>query len=74
MYGIDTNIYKHITALAIKQSEDANRRVTRARIERSQDGVKWYGVSVVLLPDDDCYNTILFKNYRINQFFDEDEI
>ena len=62
MYGIDTNIYKHITALAIKQSEDPNRRVTRARIERSQDGVKWYGVSVVLLPDDDCYNTILFKD------------
>ncbi len=60
-YGIDTSIYKLIATITIKQSPIKNRRVTRARIERSDDGIKWYGVSVVILPDDDCLNTIKFK-------------
>lgn len=62
MYGVDTAVYKHITALAIKQSDNENRRVTRARVERSQDGSTWYGVAVVILPDDNCFNTILLKD------------
>ena len=61
-YGITTSIYKHVTAIAIKQSSNPNRRVTRARIERSDDGIKWYGVQVVILPDDDCLNTIQFRD------------
>ncbi len=61
-YGISTSVFKHVATIAIKQSSDAPRRVTRARIERSDDGVKWYGVSVVLFPDDDCFNTIQFKH------------
>ena len=69
MYGVDTSIYKHVTAIAIKQSDDANRRVTRARIERSTDGIKWYGVAVVNLPDDDCLNTILFKDSVPSRFW-----
>lgn len=60
-YGIDTSIYKLVATIAIKQSSNSNRRITRARIERSNDGIKWYGVSVILLPDDDCLNTIQFK-------------
>jgi len=62
MYGIETSVRKHITAIAIKQSSLENNRVTRARIERSEDGVKWYGVALVNLPDDDCLNTILFRD------------
>lgn len=62
MYGTETAIFKHITALAIKQSGNPLRRVTRARVERSQDGITWYGVAVVILPDDDCFNTILLKD------------
>jgi hypothetical protein len=60
-YGVDTGIYKHVTTILIKQSEDATRRVTRMRVERSDDGHKWYGVAIVLLPDDDCLNTIYFR-------------
>jgi len=61
-YGVDTSVFKHVAIIAIKQSSVAARRVTRARIERSDDGIKWYGVSVVLFPDDDCLNTIQFKH------------
>jgi len=61
-YGVETSIFKHIATIAIKQSTNSNSRVTRARIERSDDGKKWYGVSVVNFPDDDCLNTIQFKH------------
>lgn len=59
-YGIEASVRKHITAIAIKQSSDPTKRVTRARVERSEDGIKWYGAAVVNLPNDDCFNTILF--------------
>lgn len=61
-YGINTSIYKHVATIAIKQSTQQVRRVTRARIERSDDGIKWYGVNIVLFPDDDCLNIIQFKH------------
>jgi len=61
-YGIDTSIYKRIATIAIKQSSNPNRRITRARIERSNDGIKWYGVEAITLPNDDCLNTIQFKD------------
>lgn len=61
-YGIETNIFKHITSIAIKQSSNKNRRITKARIERSNDGKKWYGVDIVILPDDDCLNTLHFRD------------
>ena len=61
-YGVDTGIYKHVATIAIKQSSQQSRRVTRARIERSDDGIKWRGVSIVLFPDDDCLNTVQFKH------------
>jgi len=61
-YGINTSIYKHVATIAIKQSAQQLRRVTRARIERSDDGIKWYGVNIVLFPDDDCLNIIQFKH------------
>ena len=63
------NVRKHISSIAIKQSTDPNRRVTRARIERSQDGTKWFGVQVVLFPDDDCLNTVLFKSSVPSRFW-----
>lgn len=68
-YGTDTSIYKHITAITIKQSSQQKRRATRVRIERSEDGIKWYGVDVVLLPDDDCLNTIQFKDSVPSRFW-----
>ena len=68
-YGIDANIRKNISAIAIKQGPNAANRANRARIERSDDGIKWYGVAVVNLPDDDCLNTILFKDSVINRYW-----
>lgn len=59
-YGIDTYIKKDITKIRIKQN-CANSRVTMARLERSNDGVVWYGASVVKIPDCDGLVTISVK-------------
>lgn len=68
-YGIETSVRKHITALLIKQGANSNNRVTRLRVERSSDGVKWYGVQIVDLPDDDCLNTILLRNSVLMRYW-----
>ena len=68
-YGINTNIRKNISAIAIKQSSNSENRVTRARVERSEDNEKWYGVSIVNLPDDDCLNTILFDSSVTSRYW-----
>lgn len=60
-YGIDTSIRNTISTIKIKQSNNQNNRVTKARIERSEDGKSWYGVAIVHLPDNDLLNTIHFK-------------
>jgi len=69
VYSTSASIRKHITAITIKQSPIQTNRVTRARVERSEDGIKWYGAGIVNLPDDDCLNTILFKESVLNRFW-----
>jgi len=56
-YGIDTYVKKDVTRIRIKQNCSTN-RVTTARLERSNDGVIWYGAAVVQLPDCDGLVTI----------------
>jgi len=56
-YGIDTYVKKDVATIKIKQ-ECSNNRVTRARLERSNDGIEWFGASIVSLPDCDGMVTI----------------
>ena len=60
-YGVQADVRKHITTIKIKQSANATSRVTKARIERSDNGSQWYGVAVVTLPNNDSLNTVHFK-------------
>ncbi len=69
MYGVDTSIRKHIMAFSIKQSSDPLQRVTQVRLERSEDGMKWYGVQVINLPDDDCMTTVLSRSSVPNRYW-----
>jgi hypothetical protein len=68
-YGIDADIRHMITTMRIKQSANPLQRVTKARIERSQDGKHWFGVAIVNLPNDDVLNTIHFKHSVINRYW-----
>ena len=68
-YGIDADIRYMIQTIRIKQSSDPLKRSTKVRMERSQDGVHWFGVAVLTLPDDDVLNTIHFKHSVINRYW-----
>jgi hypothetical protein len=59
-YGIDTEIIHNISCIRIKQGP-TNCRVTKARVERSSDGINWYGVSIVRFPDNSNLNEVSFK-------------
>jgi hypothetical protein len=68
-YGIDTSIRHQITTIRIKQSANPNYRVTKVRVERSTDGLNWFGVAVITLPNDDNLNTISFKHSVPNRYW-----
>jgi hypothetical protein len=52
-YGIETFVKFDVASIRIRQGCRKENRATRARIERSNDGEKWYGVGIVSLPDCD---------------------
>lgn len=60
-YAVDVNNREHITTITIKQSSSDTRRVTKARIEHSEDKKIWKGSAVILLPDNSELNTISFR-------------
>ena len=68
-YGVNASVRQHITTIRIKQGKNPNNRVTKARIERSENGVAWYGVTIVTLPNDDNLNTVHFKHSVLNRFW-----
>lgn len=68
-YGIDADVRHMITTIKIKQSHNPNMRVTKARVERSQDGTHWFGVAIVSLPNNDVLNTVHFKHSVTNRFW-----
>ena len=46
----DAEARKHITSIAIKQAGTMQNWVYRARVERSDDGIRWFGVDVITIP------------------------
>ncbi len=69
VYGVETYVHKHITSMNIQQGSDPNKRATSVRVERSLDGITWYGAAIVSLPDDDKLNTIFFKGSSPSRFW-----
>lgn len=51
-YGIETRVKQHISKLKITQGCNSKNRISKARVERSQDGITWYGVDIINLLDD----------------------
>lgn len=60
-YGVETAVKHDVCTIKIKQGCESKNRVTKARIERSDDGQVWYGVSLVNIPDCDGLVTLSFK-------------
>lgn len=60
-YGINTEIMKDISTIKIMQGCESKNRATKIRIERSENGKKWYGVALLNLQDCDGILTLNFK-------------
>lgn len=60
---------KDVSRISIKQAAASQNRVTRVRVERSQDGVKWFGVEVVDLEDTDALVTVNFRRSVPSRFW-----
>ena len=69
MYGEPKDETRDVSSLRIKQLTNPDNRVTRARVERSQDGVKWYGADVIDLPDCDKLVTVNFRRSVPSRFW-----
>lgn len=57
----DAEARKHITCLAITQTGTAQNWISRARVERSDDGIRWFGVDVIDIPANTSRNVIAVK-------------
>lgn len=68
-YAVEVNNREHITTIRVKQSSNPNRRVTKARIERSDDRTVWKGSAIVTLPDNDELNTISFRESALARYW-----
>lgn len=60
-YGLPTEVMKDVSTLKIMQGCDKNNRVTKIRVERSENGKKWYGVQVLDVKDCDGIVVLNFK-------------
>jgi hypothetical protein len=60
-YGIETFVRRDVATIQLKQGCNPQNRATKIRLERSSDGIKWYGVSIAAAPDCDGLVTINFK-------------
>lgn len=68
-YGIDTNITHHITTIVIQQGALSQNRATKVRLERSDDGITWYGSAIVDLPDDaDAHQISVKRSAKANKW------
>lgn len=57
-FGLSTEIVKDISTIKIMQGCNSLNRSTKLRLERSENGKKWYGVSIINAKDCDGLITI----------------
>lgn len=60
-YGTETYVKHDVIRVRFMQGCESKNRATRVRLERSDDGKKWYGVQAVNVPDCDGLVTLDFK-------------
>lgn len=60
-YGIDTLVKHDVATIKIKQGCNSLNRVTQIRVERSNDGTKWFGAALLSVSDCDGMVTLNFS-------------
>jgi hypothetical protein len=62
-------IRQQITSIIIKQVGESRNRATKARVERSDNGTKWYGVDLIDLPDDTACHRYNLRKAAASRFW-----
>jgi hypothetical protein len=68
-YGIETAVKHDIAMIKIKQGCEPLNRVTKIRVEHSNDGSKWYGAAILDVQDCDGLITLPFKKTVPSRFW-----
>lgn len=68
-YGIEAHVRHMINTIKLKQSSKPEERVSRVRVERSQNGTQWFGVDIIRLPDSDELVTAHIKHSATNRYW-----
>ena len=68
-YGIETAIKHDVTRINFKQGCNSKNRVTKIRVERSNDGEKWFGVTIQNIQDCDGLVTLDFNKSVPSRFW-----
>lgn len=68
-YAVETYDHVHIATIRIQQGSNPAHRASKIRVERSLDGVKWYGVQILTMPDNDELQTIHFKGSAPSRYW-----
>lgn len=68
-YGIETAIKHDVSRIQILQGCDSVNRVSKIRIERSNDGEKWFGAAIQNLPDCDGMVVLNFARSVPSRFW-----
>ena len=67
-YGVETFVKKDVSTINIRQGCEPN-RVTKVRVERSDNGDKWYGVAIVNVENCSGMVTLNFRRSVPSRFW-----
>ncbi len=68
-YAVETYHHVHIATMRIQQGANKQNRAKKIRVERSQDGITWYGVQIVTMQDNNELQTIHFKGSAPSRYW-----
>lgn len=68
-YAIHSETKYHVTSVYLQQGALAKNRITKARIERSDDGNNWFGVAILNIIDDDQPHWIDIKQSAPSRYW-----
>ena len=68
-YAVETYDHVHVATIRIQQGANPAHRASKIRVERSLDGMKWYGVQILTMPDNDELQTIHFKGSAPSRYW-----
>ncbi|MCB1711109.1 MAG: hypothetical protein KDH96_01085 [Candidatus Riesia sp.] len=68
-YSNDASYQIHVRSFTLQQSEFSQNRITKCKVERSDDGVNWKGVQIVSLINDNLSHVYYIKESCLSRYW-----